>query len=146
MPDRFSPDDETRIERAISEAERQTSSEIRIHVEQVCNEDTLVHARKIFHTLKMHKTEERNAVLLYVALDDHKLALYGDEGIHATLGVRYWSNIIDIIVRKARDGDLAGGIVDGIEQLGQVLKKYYPYTDGDIDELDNAISYGSKLI
>lgn len=146
MPDRLSTDDERRIEQAITDAELQTSGEIRIHIELVCNEDTLVHTRKIFHTLKMEQTADRNAVLLYVSLEDHKLAIYGDEGIHATLGVKYWSNIIDIISAKARDGDLAGGIVDGIAQLGDVLKKYYPFATDDIDELDNAISYGSKLV
>lgn len=137
----FSPEDENRIEAAIAEAERMTSGEIRIHVEKRCPDDALTRARHVFGRLQMHETAERNGVLLYVALEDHKLAVYGDEGIHATVGLNYWAGVIDVIVRKGRNGDLSGGLVDGILQIGTILKKYYPYQTDDQNELDNAVSY-----
>ena len=142
----FTPDEEQRIEAAITEAERMTSGEIRLHVEDHCNEDALSHARKAFGKLRMHQTSERNAVLIYVALVDHQIAIYGDEGIHSTVGLNYWASLIEIVTGHARRGDLASGLVEAIHELGRILKKYYPYQDDDVDELDNTISYGNRTI
>lgn len=140
----FTPDEEQRIEAAIADAEQMTSSEIRLHVEDHCHEEALTHARKAFEKLGMHQTSERNAVLIYVALIDHQVAIYGDEGIHHTVGLNYWAKLVDIIVGHARTGDLTGGLVEAILELGRILKKYYPYQDDDVDELDNTISYGNR--
>lgn len=140
----FTPDEEQRIEDAIAEAERMTSGEIRLHVEDHCHEDALTRARKAFDLLGMHRTTDRNAVLIYVALVDHQVAIYGDEGIHHTVGLNYWAGLIDVVVGHARNGDLAAGLVEAILKLGQILKKYYPHQDDDIDELDNTISYGNR--
>ena len=142
----FTPDEEQRIEAAIAEAERMTSGEIRLHVEDHCNEDALTHARKAFDKLKMHRTAERNAVLIYVALIDHQVAIFGDEDIHHTVGLNYWTSLIEIVTNHARKGDLTSGLVEAILELGRILKKYYPYQDEDVDELDNAISYGNRNI
>jgi uncharacterized membrane protein len=140
----FTPDEEQRIEAAIAEAERLTSGEIRLHVEDHCNEDALNHARKAFDKLEMHRTADRNAVLIYVALIDHQIAIYGDEGIHHTVGLNYWARLIEMVSSHARQGDLVTGLVEAILELGHILKKYYPYQDDDVDELDNTISYGNR--
>jgi uncharacterized membrane protein len=105
----------------------------------------LNHARKAFDKLGMHRTSERNAVLVYVAMLDHQVAIYGDEGIHQTVGINYWSGLIEIITGHARKGDLVSGLCEAILELGRILKKYYPYQDDDVDELDNAISYGNRI-
>jgi uncharacterized membrane protein len=137
----FSPSEEQRLEAAIAEAEMMTSGEIRLHIEDHCHEDPLNHARKAFERLEMHKTVDRNAVLLYVALMDHKLAIYGDHGINSTVGINYWASIVDLITDHARKGDLVSGLEKGILNLGNILKKYYPYRDGDVNELENTITY-----
>jgi uncharacterized membrane protein len=138
----FTPEQVQAIETAISEAERQTSGEIRIHIDDHCPGDALNRARVLFNSLGMTETVDRNGVLLYIAIEDHKLAIYGDIGIHATVGLNYWAGIIDLITQHARKGDLAGGIVEGIHGLGQVLKKYFPYSQDDVNELHNTISFG----
>lgn len=137
----FTPEQEERIEAAISNAERMTSGEIRIHVEKTCPDDALSRARHVFDALEMYNTQDRNGVLLYIALEDHKLAIYGDEDIHSTMGVNYWAGVIELIVSHFLKKDIAGGIEAGIMELGRILKKYYPYQTDDTNELDNAISY-----
>ena len=130
-----------RLESAISEAEKMTSGEIRLHIEDHCEKDPLQHARKAFERLGMHKTADRNGVLLYIALLDHKVAIYGDKGINSTVGLQYWSSIIEIITAEARNGDLVTGLEKALLELGTLLKKYYPYQHGDTNELDNTITY-----
>lgn len=130
-----------RLEYAISEAEKMTSGEIRLHIEDHCSVDPLTYARKAFERLGMHKTADRNAVLLYLAILDHKVAIYGDKGINNTVGLNYWSSIIEIITTDARNGDLVSGLEKALLEIGTVLKKYYPYKEGDTNELDNTITY-----
>ena len=67
---------------AIQEAEKNTSGEIRVHIEAHTDEDHYEHALKVFAELKMHKTELRNGVLFYVAVNDHKFVILGDQGIN----------------------------------------------------------------
>jgi uncharacterized membrane protein len=140
----FTHDEEQRLEAAIAEAESMTSGEIRLHVEDYCNEDALTHARKAFDRLGMNRTADRNAVMVYVALIDHQVAIYGDEGIHQTVGLNYWASLIEIVTAHARKGDLVSGLTEAILELGRILKRYYPHQDDDVDELDNTISYGNR--
>lgn len=140
----FTPEQALAIETAISEAERQTSGEIRIHVDDHCRGDALNRARLLFDQMGMNQTEDRNGVLLYIALDDHKLAIYGDIGIHATVGLNYWAGIIDLITRHAHQGDIVKGLIEGIHALGQVLKIYFPYQHDDVNELQNTISFSNQ--
>ncbi len=63
----FRSDEEDRIIRAIQEAEKHTSGEIRVHLEKDCRKPVLDEAVRVFHKLKMDKTELRNGVLIFVA-------------------------------------------------------------------------------
>ena len=56
------------IVKAIRHAEEQTSGEVRVYVESHCRYvDAMDRAAEIFFSLKMEATEQRNAVLVYVA-------------------------------------------------------------------------------
>ena len=79
----FTPAEKEAIVDAIREAEKNTSGEIRVHIENHAKKATLDRAAQVFADLKMHKTALRNGVLVYVALEDHKLAILGDAGINA---------------------------------------------------------------
>jgi len=89
----FSQQDRTVIIDAIKEAERETSGEIQVHLESHCKGDVLDRAAEVFELLKMHKTQYRNAVLFYLATDDHKFAILGDAGINAVVPNNFWGNI-----------------------------------------------------
>ena len=85
--------DQAKIIKAIEMAELNTSGEIRVHIESKCKEDTLDHAAFIFEKLEMHKTEQRNGILFYIALKDHKFAVLGDAGIHQKVGDEFWGKV-----------------------------------------------------
>ena len=88
----FNEEDTRIIVKAIRHAEEQTSGEVRVFVENRCRfMDALDRAAEIFFSLQMEMTEQRNAVLVYVALKDHQLAVFGDEGIHKKVGTEYWN-------------------------------------------------------
>lgn len=144
MPkDTITPADETKIMAAIREAEQNTSGEIRVHIESNCEGDVLDRATEVFAELHMHKTEQRNGVLFYVALEDHQFAVLGDAGINAIVPDHFWEDITAAVIRNFKQKKYAEGLTEGILMAGQQLKEHFPYNaKGDINELSDDISFG----
>ena len=140
--DYFTPEQQKQIVGAIEEAELNTSGEIRVHIDLTCKGDVLDQAAKTFAMLKMHKTKLRNGVLFYLSIQDHKFAILGDAGINAQVPENFWENTKQVMFDKFKENNLAEGLVTGITLAGEQLKKYFPYKDDDINELDNNISFG----
>ena len=138
----FSKEQIQQITDAIKEAELNTSGEVRVHIEQKCKGDVLDRAAAVFETLKMHKTEERNGVLFYLAVKDHKFAILGDAGINQKTGDQFWSEIKDLMQDKFRTGLFTDGLTEGIKMAGLKLKAHFPYQSNDKNELSDEISFG----
>lgn len=141
----FSDEENDLIVNAIKEAEMQTSGEIRVFVESHCKYvDAIDRAKQIFSNLKMEKTEERNAVLFYMALRDKQLALFADEGIHKATGENFWKETLAEVINNISGDKIATGIASGIKKIGAALQTHFPY-DKDVDknELPDEIIFGS---
>lgn len=135
--------DEKAIVEAIQEAEKNTSGEIRVHIEAHTDFDHYEYAQEVFANLGMHKTELRNGVLIYIAVNDHRFVILGDEGINNVVADDFWEKTKDIMQGHFVKGDFRTGIVEGILQAGQELKAHFPYQSDDKDELSNEISKSS---
>jgi len=135
-------ENEKSIMAAIERAEGQTSGEIRVHIESKCREDVLDRAAWLFKKLKMQETKERNGVLIYLSIDDHKFAIIGDSGINKVVPEGFWNDIKDEMIAHFAKGEFAIGLIKGIEESGQHLKKYFPCQADDVNELSDEISYG----
>lgn len=142
----LSPHEEQAIADAITLAEKSSSGEIRVHLDKSCKKDALDRAKELFKKLKMFETAQRNAVIIYISVDDHKLAIYGDEGIHKIVGQDFWDEDIELMIGFFKDDKFLEGIVTVIERIGEKLKVHFPHdAQNDINELDNSVSYGDKL-
>lgn len=126
---------------AITSAELKTSGEIRVHVENFCLGNELKAAEKVFTRLKMHETNERNGVLIYIATLSHKIAVAGDIGIHQKLGSAFWDQLVVKLIRQFKADKKAEALADCILECGEQLGKYFPRSSDDKNELDNSISY-----
>lgn len=139
----FSKEEEERVVEAIRSAEKQTSGEIKIYIEQHCKYiDPLDRAKEIFVDLEMYKTKDRNAVLLYMATKDHQLALLGDVGIYKKMGQPFWDNEVRIILSEFKQHHFIDAVCKIIGDVGEALKKKFPYQDDDKNELEDGIVYG----
>jgi uncharacterized membrane protein len=132
---------ERRIIRAIANAENRTSGEIRLHIEPHCQGDPLVRAARIFHELGMDETKRQNGVLIYIATDDHKAAVYAGKGIHEQVEDGFWSDVLNIILGHFRKEDYEAGIIEAVSKVGHKLKELFPFRKGDQNELSDEISY-----
>jgi uncharacterized membrane protein len=130
-----------RIVRAIQDAELKSSGQIRVHIQRgKLDGDSLLAAQKKFHTLKMHKTRDRNAVLIYVAPRAHKFAVVGDKAIHEKCGDALWQRVVDKMREHFRNENFTDAIVDAIRDIGQVLAEHFPRKDRGGNELpDNVV-------
>jgi uncharacterized membrane protein len=139
----FTKEQEVQIVEAIKAAEKNTSGEIRVHIEPSTNgKDTLERAIEVFQELEMHQTEARNGVLLYLAFEDHSFSIFGDKGINEVVGENFWNSTRDLIQSAFKEADFAKGLVEGITEAGNALKTHFPYQKDDQKELDDQISKG----
>ena len=140
--DLFTKEEQQQIVAAVKQAELDTSGEIKVHIERKCKEDVLDHAAFMFEKLEMHKTELRNGVLIYLAVEDRQLAILGDAGINMKVPKGFWEATRDVMISNFKNGDFAKGLSDGIIKAGEQLKAHYPYKKGDVNELSDDISFG----
>jgi len=142
VEDFLSVKEEQEIVAAIRKAELNTSGEIRVHIEKTTRISHYNRALEVFNMLKMFNTKQQNAVLIYVAVEDHKFVIYGDKGIDAVVADNFWDSTKNIIQNHFIKGDFKQGLIDGILETGKVLKTFFPWNENDIDELPNEISKG----
>jgi uncharacterized membrane protein len=139
----FSVEEKKKIVDAIRASEKRTSGEIRVFVESRCSYvEPLDRAVEIFHGLKMDQTEDRNAVLLYVAMKDKQLAVYGDKGIHERLGTEFWQKEVGKMVSHFSSIRYGDGIAGIVTEIGAALHYHFPYEDDDKNELPDDIVFG----
>ena len=138
----LSAEDEKEIVEAIRIAEKYTSGEIRVHLEPATEDDPLKHAGDIFHQLGMDRTEARNGVLIYIAVEAHKFVIFGDKGIYERVPNDFWDITRDEMQRFFQQGKFKQGIISGVLSAGEQLQKYFPWQRGDINELPDEVSKG----
>lgn len=137
----FTEQQQKQVQDAIAQAELNTSGEIRVHIDKRCKEEPMEKAIAVFEKLGMHKTEQRNAVLFYLAMDDKKLAILGDKGINEAVPTNFWDEIRDLMVSHFKKGEFTEGLSKGIVMAGEQLKSAFPYQSDDTNELSNELTF-----
>lgn len=134
--------EEQEIVQAIVVAEKNTSGEIRVHIEEHSEKAPLDRAQEVFFELKMDGTKDRNGVLFYVGVADKKFAIIGDKGINDVVKADFWNSTKEVVIANFKENQFKKGLIDGILKAGEQLKIYFPYQSDDVDELSNEISKG----
>lgn len=138
----LSPQEEEEIVDAILKAEKNTSGEIRVHIEASAKINHFSRAQQVFHFLKMDNTKDENGVLLYVAVEDKKFVIYGDKGIDKAVPKGFWDTTKETISSHFKEGNFKQGIIDGVLKAGKELETHFPWHHNDTNELSDAISKG----
>ncbi|MBT3289119.1 MAG: TPM domain-containing protein [Victivallales bacterium] len=133
-----------RIVAAITAAEKDTSGEIRLHIQNRVKGDILEVAKKRFEKMGMTATELRNGVLFFMAMKDQTFSVLGDKGIDDLVPDDFWEETVGVMREQFGEGDLLGGLEAGIRKAGQALKEFFPYQSDDVNELSDEISYGEE--
>ena len=142
VEDFLTKEEESAIVEAIRVAEKNTSGEIRVHIEATTSLDAYDRAMEVFHELNMDATELQNGVLIYLAVNDKTFVICGDKGINDVVAPDFWDCTRDAMVSQFKLGNYKQGLIDGILNAGEQLKKYFPWQEGDSNVLSNEISKG----
>lgn len=143
-PGYFTPEQQAEIVDAIKTAETATSGEIRLYVEGHCRYvDALDRAREVFDELRMFETASRNGVLIYLAMKDRQLAVFGDAAIHEKVGMDFWKQKLGQVKEDFQQKAYGSGLRLMILSIGDALKSAFPYDKlHDINEQPDDIVYG----
>lgn len=142
VEDFLTAEQEQEIVKAIRLAEKNTSGEIRVHLERTTQKEVMERAFEVFHFLKMDETRLRNGILFYVAVDDKKFSVIGDNGINEVVPDNFWNSVKDLVIGEFKKGNYSNGLVQGIVETGTKLKEFFPYESNDQNEIDDTISIG----
>jgi uncharacterized membrane protein len=135
--------DRDKVQGAIESAERRTSGEICVSVAPLFWGNIEKAADKAFVRLGMTGTKDRNGVLFFVVPARRKFVVLGDRAIHERVGQEFWDSVAAAVSEKFREGDFTGGLVKGIEEVGEQLATHFPYDRAtDKDELSNEVDFG----
>jgi uncharacterized membrane protein len=140
--DFLTKEEEQEVIEAIFIAEKNTSGEIRVHLEKTTDLDTYDRALAVFNELKMDETQLKNGVLIYMAVEDKTFVICGDEGINDVVENDFWDSTRDVMVAHFKNGNFKQGLIDGVLRAGEELKKHFPWSEDDTNELSNEISKG----
>jgi uncharacterized membrane protein len=140
----FSPAERELIVEAIRVSEKNTSGEIRVFIESKNPfVDPIDRASEIFFKLKMQETDHRNAVLLYIAMNSHEVALFADEGIYKEVGPVYWNEAVKEMIKEFSENHIVDGMVHCIHKIGTTLTEKFPFIPTeDKNELPDDIVFG----
>ena len=142
VEDFLTKEEEQEIVAAIRMAEKETSGEIRVHIEKTTSKIHFDRALEVFNELGMDATELKNGVLIYLAVDDHKFVICGDAGINDVVPEGFWDITKNVMAAQFKSGNFKQGLIDGISKAGEQLQQHFPYNADDTNELTNEISRG----
>ena len=126
---------------AIQSAEDHSTGEIRVHIDSNSEGNNAEIAFGVFKALCQNKTAERNAVLFHINFEQHYLTIIGDEGIHAKVHQSFWDQIHDEVTAEFAKGNYHQGLRNAILKTGFELKKHFPVSGENPNELSNEITF-----
>lgn len=126
---------------AIQTAEDHSTGEIRIHIDSTTEGNNAEIAFEVFKKLCKDQTAERNAVLFHVNFEQHYLTIIGDAGIHAKVHQNFWDRLHDKITQEFVKGNYFEGLKNAVLETGLELKKHFPITGKNPNELPNEITF-----
>lgn len=131
--------EDEQIVAAIAAAEQRTSGQIRVWISRKPITDALAAAQLRFKKLRMARTKQRNAVLLYFAPRPRKFAIVGDTAIHEKCGPAFWEKIAAQLTHDIHEMPMTDAIVAAIRTVGDLLATHFPPEAGAKDELPNTV-------
>ena len=140
----FDASERQAIRAAIAAAETRTSGEIRVHLAPVTKspdpQAPRTAAEAVFEAIGMTATAERNGVLLYISVADHRFAVVGDKAIDEKVANDFWVGITNQLAADFKRKRFAPGTVAAIGVIAEELGRHFPRTSTDVNELSDDIS------
>ncbi len=114
------------ILRALRFVEKNSTGEVRVHLASPRFErDPMASALRIFEEYGMTRTADRNAVLVYLNRRRRQFAIVADEGIHRSVGQKYWDQLAANFSEDLRSTYFENAIALLVYSVGTTLAKKF---------------------
>ena len=141
-PEKFLSEDEKHmVESAVATAESGTSAEIKLVIVRHCWGEIEEKAANLFIKNNLHKTDDRNCVMVMLVLANREFVIFGDVGIDQKVGQEFWDSTRDLMVRYFKEDKFGQGLAEGIKNIGEKLQQFFPHQSDDKNEVSNEIAY-----
>lgn len=137
----LTPEELAQVESAIGKAERETSAEIKLAIVRHCWTSIWAKAAGVFRKLGLHKTAERNCVLILLVTTNREFLIYGDKGIHEKVGQPFWDDVRNVMAGRFAEGRFSVGLEEGIGRIGAKLARHFPHPKDDRNEIPDNVAY-----
>jgi len=124
--------DAARVNDAIRKAEQGSTGKVGVSIAAPFWGDAHRTARRAFERLGMHRTPHRNAVLLFLVPSRRRFVILGDSAIHDKVGDAFWRRLSHVLCERFRTEDFTGGLVHGIEAVGEALRLHFSHQDAAV--------------
>lgn len=98
-------------------------------------EEVMAAAQLAFVQEGLINTQDRTGILIYIALQEHRVVVLGDRGINEKVSTTYWEEAGKKIVAGIRNGTAGDALVEVIEEMGGRLAEHFPRKANDTNEL-----------
>lgn len=82
---------------------------------------------------KIHLTDKRTGVLLFISMAERYVVVIADHGINAKLDDGVWQEIVDKLIADIKAKRMSEGIIAAVDELGALLETHFP-ADGEANE------------
>jgi uncharacterized membrane protein len=135
------PAEKEMVEKAVADAEKNTSAEIKVVILRYCWDDIKRKAMSLFCKYELHKTADRNCVMILLVTANREFLIYGDVGINEKTGQGFWDEERDLMARHFAADKFGEGIAAAVENTGKKLAEFFPYQPDDVNEISNEVGY-----
>jgi len=97
-------------------------------------------ARQMFLDLGMTETQDRNAVLFFVARGERYVEVIADVGLQAKLAdPEVWERIVAGFVEDVREGNVTEGYTRAIDGCADVMAEHFPNRAGEANRFSDRL-------
>lgn len=143
----FTPDALALIAQRIRECERDHCGELVVAVEAVSpthERDSRMRALEVFGRLRVWDTPENSGVLLYLALDRHRIEIIADRGVPAD--DQEWEAVCARLRVRLAEKAYIDGILAAIDDIEAIMKSYCGGTASSASQPDEGLSDAPVLL
>ena len=109
---------------------------------RIAEEEVFERALRAFRELEVSRTADRTGILILVSLLERRVQVLADSGINARVKPGTWDEIVEIVLRGIKAGDLCQGLCDAIDRCGEILSREFPIQADDVNELPDQLHKG----
>lgn len=140
----LSSEDLNKISSGISEIEKHTSGELRVCIK---NKRGIFQGKYTprelalneFFNSGMDRTIDKTGVLIFILFGERKFEIVADEGINSKIPDSKWDSIEQKMTDEFKKENYLNGILQAIDEIGEVLKGEFPPSSDNRDELSNDV-------